>query len=56
MKGFVDDIERLTEENGDFRRVLYTGRYLQLVLMSIQPGEEIGEEVQNFTYCYENYL
>jgi mannose-6-phosphate isomerase-like protein (cupin superfamily) len=47
MKGFVDDIERLTEENGDFRRVLYTGRYLQLVLMSIQPGEEIGEEVHD---------
>ena len=47
MKGFVDDIERLTEENGEFRRVLYTGRYLQLVLMSIQPGEEIGEEVHD---------
>ena len=44
-KGFVDDIEKLTEENGDFRRVLYTGHNLQLVLMSINPGEEIGEEV-----------
>ncbi len=45
MKGFLDDIERLTESNGDFRRVLYTGKNLQLVLMSLKPGEEIGEEV-----------
>jgi mannose-6-phosphate isomerase-like protein (cupin superfamily) len=44
MKGFVADIEELTEENSDFRRVLYTGKNLQLVLMAIQPGEEIGEE------------
>lgn len=44
-KGFVDDIEKLTEENTDFRRVLYTGHNLQLVLMSIAPGEEIGAEV-----------
>ena len=47
MKGFVDEIEMLTEENGDFRRVLYTGKNLQLVLMAIQPGEEIGEEVHD---------
>ena len=45
MKGFVDDIEKLTEENEDFRRVLYTGHHLQLVLMTLRPGEEIGEEV-----------
>lgn len=45
MKGFVDDIEQLTEENTDFRRVLYTGKHLQLVLMALAPGEEIGEEV-----------
>jgi mannose-6-phosphate isomerase-like protein (cupin superfamily) len=45
MKGFVDNIEALTEENEDFRRVLYTGRHLQLVLMALKPGEEIGEEV-----------
>jgi len=45
MKGFVDDIEQLTEDNDDFRRVLYTGKHLQLVLMSLRPGEEIGEEV-----------
>lgn len=43
-KGFVADIEELTEENSDFRRVLYTGKNLQLVLMAIRPGEEIGEE------------
>ena len=45
MKGFVEDIEALTEDNTDFRRVLYTGKHLQLVLMALQPGEEIGEEV-----------
>jgi mannose-6-phosphate isomerase-like protein (cupin superfamily) len=45
MKGFVGDIENLTEHNDDFRRVLYTGAHLQLVLMALQPGEEIGEEV-----------
>jgi mannose-6-phosphate isomerase-like protein (cupin superfamily) len=47
MKGFVGDIEKLTEENEDFRRVLYTGRNLQLVLMSIGPGDAIGEEVHD---------
>ena len=47
MKGFVDDIEELTESNKDFRRVLYTGKHLQLVLMSLKPGEEIGEEVHD---------
>ncbi len=45
MKGFVDDIEELTEQNDDFRHVLYTGKHLQLVLMSLKPGEEIGDEV-----------
>ncbi len=45
MKGFTDDIEALTESNKDFRRVLYTGKHLQLVLMALQSGEEIGEEV-----------
>ena len=44
MKGFVADIEELTEANRDFRRVLYTGKHLQLVLMSLAAGEEIGEE------------
>jgi mannose-6-phosphate isomerase-like protein (cupin superfamily) len=45
MRGFVSDIEEMTEHNSDFRRVLYTGKNLQLVLMAIAPGEEIGEEV-----------
>lgn len=45
MKGFIDDIEQLTVGNDDFRRVLYTGKHLQLVLMTLKPGEEIGEEV-----------
>ena len=47
MRGFVDDIDRLTVENKDFRRVLYTGKHLQLVLMALRPGEEIGEEVHD---------
>ena len=45
MKGYVDNIERATVGNDDFRRVLYTGHHLQLVLMALKPGEEIGEEV-----------
>ena len=45
MKSFVADIENLTEQNADFRRVLYTGKNLQLVVMSLLPGEAIGEEV-----------
>jgi mannose-6-phosphate isomerase-like protein (cupin superfamily) len=47
MQGFVANIEELTVRNTDFRRVLYTGKYLQLVLMTLQPGEEIGEEVHD---------
>ena len=43
--GYCDDIEKATLENEDFRRVLYTGEHLQLVLMTLQPGDEIGEEV-----------
>ncbi|KUG20118.1 mannose-6-phosphate isomerase [hydrocarbon metagenome] len=46
-KGFVTDIESETVKNTDFRRVLYTGRYSQLVLMRLAPGEEIGEEVHD---------
>ena len=44
MKGFVTNVEKETLKNSDFRRVLYTGKHSQLVLMSIRPGEEIGEE------------
>jgi mannose-6-phosphate isomerase-like protein (cupin superfamily) len=44
LKGYVVAIEKETKKNTDFRRVLYTGKHSQLVLMSIKPGEEIGEE------------
>jgi mannose-6-phosphate isomerase-like protein (cupin superfamily) len=46
-KGFVADIESATMKNTDFRRVLYTGKYSQLVLMSLKPKEEIGEETHD---------
>ena len=45
MTGYVGKIEILTEKNKNFRKVLYTGKYTQLVLMCLQPGEEIGNEV-----------
>jgi mannose-6-phosphate isomerase-like protein (cupin superfamily) len=44
MNGYVTFLERETRKNVDFRRVLYTGKHSQLVLMSLKPGEEIGEE------------
>ena len=44
-KGFAKDIQKLTLANKNFRKVLYTGEHLQLVNMTLQPGEEIGEEV-----------
>jgi len=45
LKGYCDNIEARTVENRDFRRVLYTGHNLQLVLMTLPPGCDIGEEV-----------
>ena len=45
LKGYKIHIEKHTEKNTDFRRVLYTGKHSQLVLMSLAPGEEIGMEV-----------
>lgn len=47
MKGYVTNIEKAAQENNNFRKVLYTARYSQLVLMSLKPGEEIGEEVHD---------
>jgi mannose-6-phosphate isomerase-like protein (cupin superfamily) len=44
MKGYSTAIEKETKKNSDFRRVLYTGRHSQLVLMSLKPMEEIGME------------
>jgi len=45
MKGYVGNIEDVTKENDNFRKVIYTGKNSQLVVMSIAPGEDIGEEV-----------
>ena len=45
MKGYIDNIEKLTLENENFRKVLYTGKHSQLVLMSLKPNEDIGLEV-----------
>ncbi len=45
MKGFRGNIEKDTLENGKYRKVLYTGKHSQLVLMSLRPKEEIGMEV-----------
>jgi len=47
MKGFNANIEKDTLENKNFRKVLYTGKHSQLVLMSLLPKEEIGMEVHN---------
>jgi len=47
MKGFYGNIEKDTLENGNFRKVLYTGKNSQLVLMCLKPKEEIGMEVHN---------
>lgn len=44
MKGFCDNIEKETLENTNYRKVLYTGKHCQLVLMCIQPEDEIGME------------
>lgn len=44
MKGFKSNIEKDTLENNNFRKVLYTAKQMQLVLMSLKVGEEIGEE------------
>jgi len=47
MKGFVQNIEKATLENDNFRKVIYTAKHSQIVLMSLLPGEEIGEEVHD---------
>ena len=47
MKGFTTNIETATEENTNFRKVLYTGKHSQLVLMSLSPHEDIGMETHN---------
>jgi mannose-6-phosphate isomerase-like protein (cupin superfamily) len=47
MKGYITNIEKLSLENENFRKVLYTDKNCQLVLMSLIAGEEIGEEVHD---------
>lgn len=45
MKGYKTNIEKSTLENKNFRKVLYTSKHMQLVLMSLKAGENIGEEI-----------
>jgi len=47
MKGFTNNIETATRTNTNFRQVLYTGKHSQLVLMSLNPNEEIGMETHS---------
>lgn len=49
MNGYIGNIEELTDDNTDFRRVLYSGAHLQLVLMSVAPGQELGGEIHSNT-------
>lgn len=49
MKGYKENIEKLTVDNDYFRHVLYTGQHAQLVLMTIKPKGEIGQEVHETT-------
>ncbi|MBI2338425.1 cupin domain-containing protein [Candidatus Daviesbacteria bacterium] len=49
MTGFIGNIEEQTLENNYFRKVLYTGQHVQLVVMCLQPNEEIGLEVHEVT-------
>ena len=50
MKGYVTNIEKATLENDNYRKVLYTGKSSQLVLMTIQPGDEIGSETHDLDH------
>jgi mannose-6-phosphate isomerase-like protein (cupin superfamily) len=45
MKHFIGNIEEQTQQNTDYRRIVYTSHYTQLVLMSLKPGVEIGNEI-----------
>lgn len=47
MTGYLGNIEQKTQDNEFFREVLFTGKYCQLVVMSLRVGEEIGMEVHN---------
>lgn len=52
MKGYINNIEKETKENKNFRKVLYTAQHTQLVVMHLNPGEEIGEE----THTLDQFL
>lgn len=45
MRGYIDNIERATLDNNNFRKVIYTTKLSQLVVMTLEPGEDIGAEV-----------
>jgi mannose-6-phosphate isomerase-like protein (cupin superfamily) len=45
MKGFIQDIEKATRDNTYFRQVLYTSQHVQVVVMCLQPSEDVGAEV-----------
>jgi len=45
--GYIDDIEEKTLDNNNFRQVLFTGKHMQLVVMALKPGEDIGEEIHD---------
>jgi len=47
MNGYISNIEKQTLENENFRKVLYTAPFSQLVIMTLQPGEEIGIETHH---------
>ena len=47
MKGYIKNIGEAVKENENFRQVVYTAKHCQLVLMSLKPGEDIGEEVHD---------
>lgn len=46
MKGYITNIEKVTEENTDYRRVLYTAKNCQLVIMNVRSRKEIGKETR----------
>jgi mannose-6-phosphate isomerase-like protein (cupin superfamily) len=48
---YREDIAKRTDQNTDFRRVLFTGQHIQIVAMALQPGESIGEEVHKVDQC-----
>jgi mannose-6-phosphate isomerase-like protein (cupin superfamily) len=47
MKGYINNIEKISIENDYFRKVLYTSKNSQLVVMSLKPKEDIGEEIHH---------